>query len=106
MRETAQSPRCGVVRGGLGRAGADVPIRAGALFLSAATLIALSRIALGMHYPSDVLAGLAVGLGAAVLVTRAGAVWIERLVTSVSRVSDPLLRPVWERLRRLAPSRL
>ena len=77
--------------------------RAGALFLVAATLIGLSRIALGMHYPSDVLAGMLVGLGSAVLVTRAGRPWVSRLVALVSRVSDPLLRPVWNRVRRVAP---
>ncbi len=58
-----------------------------------------------MHYPGDVLAGMAVGLASATLVTRAGRPWIMRLVTLVSRVSDPLLRPVWDRVRRLAPSR-
>jgi undecaprenyl-diphosphatase len=78
----------------------------GALFLGTATLIALSRIALGMHYPSDVLAGMLVGLASATLVTHAGRPWIARLVAVVSRVSDPLLRPVWDRVRRLAPSRL
>jgi membrane-associated phospholipid phosphatase len=77
--------------------------RAGALFLAAATLIGLSRIALGMHYPSDVLAGMLVGLGSALLVTQAGRPWIARLVALVSRLSDPLLRPVWNRIRRLAP---
>ncbi len=72
--------------------------RAGTLFLAAATLIALSRIALGMHYPSDVVAGMLVGLGAAVLVTHAGQMWISRLVALVSRVSDP----IWNRVRRVA----
>jgi hypothetical protein len=69
-----------------------------------ATLIGLSRIALGMHYPSDVLAGLLLGLAAATLVTHAGRPWMVRLVTLVSRVSDPLLRPVWGGARRLASS--
>ena len=76
--------------------------RGGALFLAAATLIALLRIALGMHYPSDVVAGMLVGLGAAALVTHAGQMSIGRLVALVSRVSDPLLRPVWDRVRRVA----
>ena len=78
--------------------------RAGAVFLAVAALIGLSRIALGMHYPSDVLAGLLVGLAAAALVTRAGRPWIDRLVMLVSRVSDPLLRPVWGGARRIASS--
>jgi undecaprenyl-diphosphatase len=79
--------------------------RAGWLFLAAATLIALSRVALGMHYPSDVVAGMLVGLASALLVTRAGRQWVVRLVALLSRVSDPVLRPVWDRLRRVAPSR-
>ncbi len=78
---------------------------AGALFLAAAALIGLSRIALGMHYPSDVLGGMLVGLAAALLVTRVGRPWITRLVAAVSRLTDPLLRPVWDRLSRPAPTR-
>jgi membrane-associated phospholipid phosphatase len=77
--------------------------RAGPLFLVAATLIGLSRMALGMHYPSDVVAGMLVGLGSALLVTRAGRPWISGLVVLVSRVTDPLLRPVWNRVRGLSP---
>jgi membrane-associated phospholipid phosphatase len=77
--------------------------RAGALFLVTATAIALSRIALGMHYPSDVLAGALVGFGSATLVTTLGSPWIARLVGLVSRVTDPLLRPVWAWCRRQLP---
>lgn len=72
--------------------------RAGFVFLGAAALIGLSRIALGMHYPSDVLAGMVIGWGAALLVTRFGAPWIDRLVSLISRISDPVLAPVWNRL--------
>jgi len=77
---------------------------AGALFVVGATLIAVSRIALGMHYPSDVLAGALVGLGAATLVTTLGRPWVVRLVVLLSRVTDPLLRPVWAWCRRLLPT--
>ena len=77
--------------------------RAGIGFLAVATLIALSRVALGMHYPSDVLAGALVGFGAATLVTTLGRPWVTRLVALVSRVTDPLLRPVWAWCRRLLP---
>lgn len=71
--------------------------RAGAVFLLLASVVALSRIALGLHYPSDVLAGMCVGWAAAQFVTRAGALWIERIVVALSRVSDPLLHPLWRR---------
>jgi len=79
---------------------------AGVLFLAAATAIGLSRIALGLHYPSDVLAGILVGWAAAMLVTVFGRRWIELVVGLVSRVSDPLLAPVWGRIgRERAPGR-
>lgn len=74
--------------------------RVGALFLAVAALIGVSRIALGMHYPSDVLAGALIGCAAALLVTHVGRPWIAHLVNLLSRVSDPLLRRVWDRLGR------
>ena len=79
--------------------------RAGILFLAAATLISLSRIALGLHYPSDVLAGAVVGWSAALLTIRLGGPWVARLVAVVSRVSDLVLAHVWARLpqRLVAP---
>ena len=74
-------------------------------FLAGATLIGLSRIALGLHYPSDVLAGALVGFAAAMLVLRLGEPWIAPAVALVSRVSDPLLKPVWDRVASLSPVR-
>jgi undecaprenyl-diphosphatase len=74
--------------------------RAGVGFLSAATLIGLSRIALGMHYPSDVIAGLLVGWAAALLVVQLGRPTIERVTAFAGRVSDPIVAPVWRRTAR------
>ena len=80
--------------------------RIGILFLVAATLIGLSRIALGLHYPSDVIAGVLVGWAAAMITTGPGRRWVARLVAVVSRVSDPALEHVWARLpHRLATPR-
>ena len=53
-----------------------------------------------MHYPSDVLAGTLIGCAAALLVTQAGRPWMARLVILLSRISDPLLTRVWDRLSR------
>jgi undecaprenyl-diphosphatase len=63
----------------------------GAAFLAAATAIAVSRVALGLHYPSDVLAGALVGWAAAQLVIHLGRPWVLRIVALASRVTDPLL---------------
>lgn len=79
--------------------------RAGAAFLAVATAIAVSRVALGLHYPSDVIAGALVGWTAALVVTRLARPWLERLVALLSRISDPLLEPVWDRLERVIPAR-
>jgi undecaprenyl-diphosphatase len=72
--------------------------RVGVVFLAAATLISLSRIALGLHYPSDVLAGALVGWAAGLLIVSVGGPWVVRLVAGVSRVSDPVLERAWARL--------
>lgn len=77
--------------------------RAGLAFLVVAALIAASRVALGLHYPSDVLAGAVVGWAAAAFVTELGAVWITRVVKGFSRLSDPLLAHVWRLLDRRVP---
>lgn len=67
----------------------------GIAFLVIATLIAASRVALGLHYPSDVVAGMLVGAGSALVVTRVARPALARLVSLVSRVSDRVLEPVW-----------
>jgi membrane-associated phospholipid phosphatase len=64
---------------------------AGAIFLVLAVLIGVGRLFIGAHYPGDVLAGVLVGLVAALVVVkllRPFVLWVVRLV---ERVTDPLL---------------
>jgi undecaprenyl-diphosphatase len=70
----------------------------GSLFLLAAVLVAVGRVLIGVHYPGDVLAGLLVGLGSALLIVRLARPLLAFLVRLVERVTDPLLAPLW-RLR-------
>jgi undecaprenyl-diphosphatase len=70
----------------------------GSLFLAAAVLIAGGRVVVGEHYPLDVVAGLFVGLGAAIVVVRLAAPLIRFLVRLVERFTDPIVRPLWRRL--------
>jgi undecaprenyl-diphosphatase len=66
---------------------------AGAVFLAAAAAIAVGRVVVGVHYPSDVLAGALVGIGCALLVGRARGL-VSRLVAIVERATDPVLRHI------------
>jgi undecaprenyl-diphosphatase len=64
---------------------------AGAAFLALAIAVSTSRVALGLHYPSDVVAGAIVGTLSAVLVASCGRAWVIVSVTVASRITDPLL---------------
>lgn len=70
----------------------------GSVFLAAAVIVGAGRVFIGAHYPLDVLAGCAVGLGSALLLARLARPIIDRLVRLVERVTDPVLAPIW-RLR-------
>jgi undecaprenyl-diphosphatase len=66
--------------------------RAGYVFLAAAAVIAASRVLAGMHYPSDVLAGAAIGLASGYLTARvAMRPLLLPLIALVSRATDPLV---------------
>lgn len=67
----------------------------GAIFVAAATLVAVGRVVIGVHYPADVLAGALVGTAAALVVTRLGRPLIAGLVRIVERVTDPVLARLW-----------
>jgi undecaprenyl-diphosphatase len=68
---------------------------AGSLFVIAAAAIAVGRVLVGAHYPGDVLAGMLVGLGCAVLVARLARRALAVLVRLVERVTDPVVAPAW-----------
>jgi undecaprenyl-diphosphatase len=72
--------------------------RMGALFLAGASVIALTRVLAGLHYPGDVLGGAAVGLLSAALVLWFGGDYFAPVVRLMSRVSDPLVAPAWRGL--------
>ena len=69
----------------------------GAVFLAVATFVGISRVVTGAHYPGDALAGVAVGLVAALVVVRLGRPLLLLLVRLVERLTDPLVRPLWRR---------
>ena len=73
---------------------------AGSFFLAGAALIGVGRVIVGAHYPGDVLAGVLVGFGCAVLVVRFAGGFIGRLVRAVERLTDPVLAPLWRRRAR------
>ena len=69
------------------------------LALVAATVLSIGRVALGVHYPSDVIAGAALGAAAAL------ALWWAPLRSRVDALADLLGRPV-DRLCGAASRRL
>jgi membrane-associated phospholipid phosphatase len=79
---------------------AIVSTRAGALFLAAATVLSLARVVAGLHYPGDVLGGAAIGLVSALLVFWLASGRLPPLVGVLSRLTDPLVSPVWRALDR------
>src|SRR4029079_11869578 len=54
--------------------------RMGAAFLAGATLIAVSRVIAGLHYPGDILGGAAIGLVSAAIVFSLGGAGSGRIV--------------------------
>ena len=74
--------------------------RMGAAFLAGATLIALTRVIAGLHYPGDILGGAAIGFLSAALVYWLGGDYLTAVVRLASRVTDPLVAPAWRALDR------
>lgn len=72
---------------------------AGGLFLVLAVLISAGRVIVGEHYPGDVLAGVLIGTVSAVIVVRLARPVIAFLVRLVERITDPVLGPIWRRVR-------
>jgi undecaprenyl-diphosphatase len=69
----------------------------GAAFLVVAGLLSWIRVLVGFHYPGDVLAGMLMGLLAALIVRYGGRPLVAALVRAVERLTDPVLRPLWRR---------
>lgn len=77
--------------------------RAGYVFLAAAVLIALSRVATGMHYPTDVIAGGVIGaLGGYACGRLALRPVLTPAIRLLSRATDPPVRSIrrWKLARR------
>ncbi|HEX5174173.1 MAG TPA: phosphatase PAP2 family protein [Gaiellaceae bacterium] len=67
-------------------------LAAGVIFLVIAAIIGIGRLFIGAHYPSDVAAGVVVGLIAAGVVVRLLPRFVSRVVGQVERLTDPILR--------------
>ena len=60
-----------------------------------AAAIAISRVAIGLHYPGDVLAGMGVGLLSAFIVMYVARRPLAAIAQFVGRISDRIVAPVW-----------
>lgn len=69
--------------------------RVGALFLAGASLVAITRVLVGLHYPGDIAGGALVGLLAALVVYFVGRGRWLRIVAFLSALTDPLVAPAW-----------
>jgi undecaprenyl-diphosphatase len=69
--------------------------RAGVVFIAWAVLIACSRVLVGVHYATDVLAGVVIGVGAAT----AAAYPARRLVLGLVRIAALISDPILQRIR-------
>ncbi|HZM18327.1 MAG TPA: phosphatase PAP2 family protein [Gaiellaceae bacterium] len=69
--------------------------RVGAALLVAAAAIALSRVLIAMHYPTDVIAGALTGTAAAIAVCKLGGPLVVYVTGLIARLTDPLLRTIW-----------
>jgi undecaprenyl-diphosphatase len=69
--------------------------RMGAFFLAAASIIAITRVFVGLHYPGDVAGGALVGLAAALVVYFVGRQRWSPIVALLSRITDPIVAPAW-----------
>ena len=74
--------------------------RMGAAFLAAATLIAVTRVIAGLHYPGDILGGASIGLLSAGLVWWRAGDYLTPVVRLASQITDPLVTPAWRALDR------
>lgn len=64
---------------------------AGIVFIVVAAIIGVGRLFIGAHYPGDVLAGVGVGLVAALVVVRLLPRFVAWVVGYVERITDPLV---------------
>jgi undecaprenyl-diphosphatase len=78
--------------------------RLGKFFLVVAVLIGFGRLLVGAHYLTDVLASIVVAAIAAGLIVRFGTPLLIRLAVLLERITDPLVTPFHQRIRRHSPS--
>jgi undecaprenyl-diphosphatase len=72
--------------------------RVGAFFLAAATLIGVTRILVGLHYPGDIVGGALIGFVSALVVFVSAEGRFVPFARLLSRVTDPLVVPAWAAL--------
>jgi undecaprenyl-diphosphatase len=70
----------------------------GLALLLGAVAVAVDRIFVGVHYPVDVATSMLVGLASALVVTTAGRPYVAWGVRQLSRLSDPVVAGVRERI--------